>query len=242
MTERSVERCKEIASREVVETIFSQINKTTILGIGSGTTILYFIQCLADRIVTTGMAPVRCVPTSYQTRQALLKHSNCFSLLDWSVIDSIDVYVDGLDAFSADFVLIKGKGGALFEEKVAFKLAKTVFIIADWTKRTVNFATCPIPIEIIPSAYCFVKRELQKLSIKVTVREGSGKVGPTISENGNFLLDAEFEETGQQNPRELESRLKSITGIVESGIFCAQQSMNIFIGNQDGTISKLFAS
>ena len=237
MTKRNAENCKEAVSREAVEIISSNLNKQTVLGIGSGTTILYFIRYLAEQAHENGPFPLKCVPTSFKTKQELLKYPNYFSILDWSVVSVIDIYIDGVDSFSTDFFLIKGKGGALFEEKLAFKLSKSIYIIADWTKQTVEFSACPIPIEIIPSSLTFVTEELQKLKATTTLREGNGKIGPIISENGNFLLDVEFLKKDFDNPTELERQLKLITGIVECGLFCPQPNMNILIANQDGTIS-----
>ena len=158
--------------------------------------------------------------------------------MDWYLVSEINFYIDGVDAVSANLFMIKGKGGALFEEKMAFKLSKSIYIIANWTKHVERFENYSIPIEILPSSRRFVSIELQKLNtISTNLRESSGKIGPVITDNGNFLLDVVFEPETLKDLIQLETNIKTITGVVESGLFCPIPNMNIFICKQDGAVS-----
>ena len=115
-TLRELDNAKDGVSKEVVETIFDLIGKNTVLGIGSGTTILHFIKHLAARLSAQKMSSIKCVPTSFQSKRALMEYPEYFSIADWYLVSEIDIYVDGVDAVSANFAMIKGKGGALLKK------------------------------------------------------------------------------------------------------------------------------
>lgn len=130
--------------------------------------------------------------------------------------------------------LIKGMGGALAREKIVASASKQLIIIADQNKKvqTLGEKHHPVPVEVLPFAASLVTRRIKELNGKPTLREGKGKVGPTITDNGNLIIDADFGSI--QNPANLEQTLKSIPGIVETGLFI-QMTKTAYIGKQSST-------
>ena len=238
----SVKMCqneaKKTASMGLLAELMPKLSNTTILGVGSGSTVMIFIQCLVENVRSRPITPIKCIPTSFQTKQELLKHPDCFSVVDWDFCTEVDLYVDGADAFDEELNLIKGRGGALFQEKLAYLNSKLSYILVDWSKEEC-FSHTPIPIEVIPMALPTVLKKLNEIGIgKVTVREGSGKVGPVITDNGNFLIDAEIDWSRWQSVRSLENEIKRICGVVESGLFSAKQNLTIILARESGGISR----
>ena len=113
--------------------------------------------------------------------------------------------------------LIKGRGGALFKEKLLISCSPLNYIIVDDSKIVKKLGTnFPVPIEVFPTALLHVEEELKKLgTTELLLRPAKGKDGPIITENGNLLLDARFEDIGD----DMEHAIKSITGVIESGLF-----------------------
>jgi ribose 5-phosphate isomerase A len=124
---------------------------------------------------------------------------------------------DGADEVDPQHSLIKGRGGAMFKEKLMMASSMKSYIIIDETKLVDKLCTkFPIPIEVFPQALLHVEDKLKALGAKdITLRPAKGKDGPVITENGNLILDAMFDEI----PDDLEVKIKSITGVIESGLF-----------------------
>jgi ribose 5-phosphate isomerase A len=182
------------------------------LGIGSGTTIQFFIEELSH---TTRKFIV--IPTSADTEIRVSSKDFCLNL-DSSGI-SPDLAVDGTDEIEhTSGWLLKGGGGALTREKIVAYSAKEFWILADISKMVEKLgSTRSIPVEILPFGWKRVKHLIEKLGGICELRQASGKLGPVITDNGNYLLD--FQPTGDWNPKEMEQSLKLIPGVVENGIF-----------------------
>jgi ribose 5-phosphate isomerase A len=128
----------------------------------------------------------------------------------------IDVTVDGADEVSDNLDLMKGRGGALVREKVVAHASKHVIIIVDESKLTGFLGQkCPVPVEVIPFAVDVVRTQLKAWGGESESREIDGK--PFISDNGNLVLDWSHGRVDQ--PAALEKQLKTLTGVVDSGIF-----------------------
>jgi ribose 5-phosphate isomerase A len=136
-------------------------------------------------------------------------------IVDESSIADIDVVFDGADQIDSDFNMIKGGGGALLREKVLISAANKVVILADVTK-FVKRLTQPIPIEIHKFARSLVMKRLKEVGGSPKLRTME-KGYPSVTENGNIVLDTSFSSLG--NPRSKEIELKSIPGVLEVGIF-----------------------
>ena len=186
-----------------------------IVGLGSGSTVAYAIAELGRRVRSEGLH-VLGVPTSFQALELAVRHGIPLTTLHEH--PELDLAIDGADQVDSRLNLIKGLGAALTREKVVAESARLFIVVADERKLVEALGgECPVPLEVLPFAVPRVLRELRKTALKAEVRHGTGKVGPVVTDNGNFIVDAYFE--GIDNPKELHTKLKIITGVVETGIF-----------------------
>jgi len=158
-------------------------------------------------------ASVEFVTTSIQIKIEAEKVG--LKIADESSFVNIDVVFDGADQIDSDFNMIKGGGGALLREKLLISAANKVVILADVTK-FVKRLTQPIPIEIHKFARSFLMKRLKELGGSPKLRT-MDKGYPSVTENGNLVLDTSFSSLG--NPQSKEIELKSIPGILEVGLF-----------------------
>lgn len=174
-----------------------------------------FIHLLAAFLHDHHHARIQCVVTSWQTRLLILQYSSFFIEVPLWSVNSIDIAIDGADSIlPKDYLVIKGGGAALLQEKLVALIAQSFVIVAEAGKRVQN-NPC-VPIEVLPLALKAVEGELGKRALKVQLRVCSGgKVGPIVTDNGNFIVDAFFERVDA----ELALWLKGITGVIEHGIF-----------------------
>jgi ribose 5-phosphate isomerase A len=212
---------------KVAEEIARLVQDGQIIGVGTGTTVDCALEAIGRRIQTEKLR-LSVVPTSLESAwrcESLglqVLHSAYSGVLNWGF--------DGADAVNSQKWLIKGKGGALFQEKVLAARCKTFLVIVDESKIVSDLSVCPIPLEVLPQARAHVERELKLRGAQsVTLRQGTGKHGPIISEQGNILLDAKFAQIGPG----LEKDLKTIVGVVESGLFIGYAS-EVLVGTAAG--------
>lgn len=128
---------------------------------------------------------------------------------DWSF--------DGADEVDNNNWLIKGRGGAMFKEKLNIATSPITYILADKSKKVNKLGSkFKIPVECFPDALNYIKNEIIELGGKeIEIRKAVNKDGPEITENGNLILDVKFDNI----TKELEKNLKSIPGVIESGLF-----------------------
>jgi ribose 5-phosphate isomerase A len=210
---------KTLAARAALD----EIRDGMIVGLGSGSTASIFIRELGKtRLKIQG------IPTSEESRR--IAEEVGIALTNFSDHPDIDVTIDGADEVSPQLDLTKGLGGALVREKIVAHASKRVVIIVDETKLVARLGSkTVIPVEVIPLA---VPRVLLQLKDS-RVRERNGK--PYITDNGNVILDWKHEVT--EPPAQLEKQLKSMTGVVDSGIFAGVAS-SVIVAASDG-IRKL---
>ena len=183
-----------------------------IVGLGSGSTVAYFIRELGVRV--KGGLRIHGIPTSEDSRRLATEVGVPLTNLREHPV--IDVTVDGADEVSDDLDLIKGLGGALVREKIVAHASKRVIIVVDESKLTSRLGIkAPIPVEIIPFALDLVRAQLLRWGGEPKIREREGKT--FISDNGNLILDWWHGRIDQ--PDSLESQIKGLTGVVDSGIF-----------------------
>ncbi len=175
-----------------------KIKKDSIIGIGTGSTIKYFIEYLGA-ISEEMKCPINVIPTSYQSKYECFKNGViCISEFN---INHIDVYVDGADQVCQNFFAIKGYGCALLKEKILGYASKKIVILVDETKLSSEL-NIPVPIEIYPFAISFVMSKLEEINGVPKLRKDSLRNKPTITENGNFIVDCDFGAI--KNPKKLE--------------------------------------
>ncbi|MDO8553987.1 MAG: ribose-5-phosphate isomerase RpiA [Candidatus Micrarchaeota archaeon] len=194
-----------------------------ILGLGSGTTAREFIKLLAERVKKEKLNIIG-VPSSFDTR--ILSHKLGLSIAEADEVDQIDLAIDGADV-ATKTGLLKGGGGALTREKVVAYAAKKFICIVDSSKVKERLEG-KVVVEVVPFAYNTVMKELYKFSKKVGYRVADEKIGPIITDNGNFLLDVEM---FVKDPKRTEIELKNIPGVVESGIFTKFDK--VIVGTKD---------
>jgi ribose 5-phosphate isomerase A len=210
--ETKLEELKRKAANEAVK----HVKNGFVIGLGSGSTAALAIETLDEKIKREKLN-VLAVPTSYQAFLLAAKHGIPVTTLEEH--DLIDVTIDGADQIDPKRNLIKGMGAALAREKIVASASKQNIIIADESKK-VNMLgenNHPVPIEVLPFAITVVKRKIEAIGGTTVLREGKGKVGPVITDNGNVLLDAVFGVI--RNASQLEEKLKMIPGVVETGLF-----------------------
>lgn len=205
---------------------FELIEENKIIGLGSGTTSAEFVKLLGDK-VKSGFKIDACVPTSFDARILAIKYGLSRYLSDPDQISKIDIAVDGADVVSKSYIL-KGGGAALTREKVVAYNAERFIVIADESKISKGEKE-NVAIEAIKFSAPLVIKTLAKLGYPSMIRIGTGKVGPIISDNNNFIIDAKIEI---KNPSTLESMLNSIPGVLENGIFTRFD--NIILGTEKG--------
>ena len=199
-----------------------------IIGIGSGSTVEIFLNELGKRIKNEGIE-VFGVPSSYKSHLVAIK--NGIKIVDLFQYPELDLCIDGADQIDGNLNCIKGGGGALTREKIIASASKKFIIIADESK-LVDRLNMPIPVEILPFAYGFVVKAIKELGGECLIRECKGKLGPIISDNGNFIVDCSFGVIDK--PRELEIQLNNIPGVIENGIFCNDMIDKVIIGSKNG--------
>ncbi|CAG2120927.1 unnamed protein product, partial [Medioppia subpectinata] len=188
---------------------------------------------------------VICVPTSFQSKQLI--RDNGLRLSDLEECPQLDVTIDGADEVDVEsLVLIKGGGAALTQEKIVASASKELIIVADYTKESLDLGqkwTKGLPIEVIPMAYKVVIDKIEK-SFKGTavLRMAKAKAGPVVTDNGNFIIDWIFPAKVGNEKRdikywsELNTNIKMITGVVETGLFIGMTS-RVYFGQNDGSVT-----
>jgi ribose 5-phosphate isomerase A len=206
---------KEEAKRRVALEAVKHIEDGFIVGLGSGSTVAYAFQEIGKRIKNKGLR-IYGVPTSYQAFMLATKYGIPTTTLDEHA--KLDLTIDGADQIDKKLNLIKGMGGALLREKIVAAASRQLIIVADESKITDSLGkNQQVPVEVLPFAFALVTSKMREMKGKPSLREGTNKVGPVITDNGNFIIDVDFGPI--KNPNELEYKLKSIPGIIETGLF-----------------------
>ena len=210
-----------------------------VVGVGSGSTVVYAVERLVERVKKEGLK-LKCIPTSYQSQLLIIEGG--LTLTSLAFEDNIDVTIDGADELDPALNLIKGGGACQTQEKIVAYNSTQLVIIVDYRKvssTTLGVAwTKGVPIEVIPSALQPVQRKLKALgATAVNVRMGApAKAGPVVTDNSNLVIDAVFGPI--TSPAELNMQIKSIPGVVETGLF-VQMATKCFVGNEDGSVSSI---
>jgi len=217
---------KENAAKAALELVKDGM----VVGLGSGSTAAIFIKLLGVKASENGWR-LRCVPTSEDSRALAIEAG--LKVVGLDEVDEIHLAVDGADAVDENRNLIKGGGGCHAREKIVAYAAKRFACIVDESKLKKDFGGNTIPIEVLPFAWPFVRRYVEKeLEGNAVLRKGGCKVGPIVTDNGNFILDAVFKKV--ENPAGLEERLQMIPGVVANGLFAVRRPDLVIIGKTKG--------
>ena len=196
---------KRQSAEKAYEIIKKDLNRDTVLGIGTGTTTNYFIE-----IINNENLDVKGAVCSSDASKELLSNSN-IEILSLNDVYKIDFYIDGADEFNSRKELIKGGGGALTREKILAHFSQTFICIVDDSKYSDLLGNFPVPIEVIELARSAISREIMKIGGKPVYRNNF------ITDNGNQIIDVHHLDL--KVPYEMEQLINSIPGVVENGIF-----------------------
>ena len=212
--------------QQVAAAALTQVPRGEIIGVGTGSTVNFFIDALAgikDQIRGA-------VSSSERSTERLRSHG--ISVFDLNEVGQLSVYVDGADEIDASGAMIKGGGGALTREKIIAEAAERFICIVDQSKLVPVLGKFPLPVEVVPMARELVARRLRALGGDPRERAGY------ITDNGNLILDVHGLHITQ--PRDFESRVNQIPGVVTVGLFALRGADVALVGTPTGVERRDF--
>jgi ribose 5-phosphate isomerase A len=225
----TAEEEKRLAGRAALEEVASGMT----LGLGTGSTVRYFLEALAEAIASGALHTITGVSTSVETEDRCRSLGIPTIALGEGV--TLDLAVDGADEVSPSLDLIKGWGGALLREKVVAQAARRFVVIADSTKEVGALGErSPLPVEVVPFAWRAHLPFFRSLGADPIPRERGGELVRT--DNGNQIVDLRFSPC-IADPRDLEMALSSRAGVVETGLFLGMAE-RAYIGTAGGVIVR----
>ncbi len=209
--------------RRAAEAALAHVKSGMVVGLGSGSTASIFIELLCKAVASGKLTDIRGVPTSIKSEE--IARAGGLPVVDLATGGTCDVTVDGADEIDPNLDLIKGLGGALLREKVVAENTKKFVVIADEGKIVPYLGHhCPLPVEVTQFAYEVHERYLASLgSVPEQRRNADGS--PFVSDNGNYYFHCKFGPINR--PGELDERLRSRAGIIETGLFVGRASVVI---------------
>ena len=215
----------EDLKRAAAEKALELVQEGMLLGLGSGSTVRYFTEGVG-RLVAGGMK-VRGVPTSRATAELAAEHG---IPIVTELIGSIDLAVDGADEVDSNLNLIKGRGGALFREKLVAAAAKRFIVVVDESKVVKQLGVGVLPVEVLPFLWRTTAERLTALGVSLVLR--GGEETPYVTDNGNLILDVTVPD-GISDPDQLGRELKLVAGVVEHGLFVGMTD-TVIVADDDG--------
>lgn len=210
------------------------INEGMYVGLGTGTTVHYFIQELGKRC-RQGLKAITAVASSEASHS--LAKTYGIPVLDEVPPFPTDITVDGADAINHNKSLIKGGGGALLREKILATNTKQFVVLLDESKLEKPFETTPLPVEIIPFASNLTLMSINALGLQGTLRQTKELTGPYLTDNGHYIYDVQL-IPDKCDYEKLHSQLLHIPGVVETGFFPKAPS-KILVGRRDLTTYEM---
>lgn len=192
------------------------VEKGMIVGLGTGSTVKYFIERLVERNKTEEL---RIQTVSSSTHSLTLAQKGNLPILDINQIDNIDLTVDGADEIDTKKRMIKGGGGALLREKILAKMSREMIVIVDESKQVSLLGKKKLPIEVVPFACIPTLHKIQKRGLEAQFRTKTDQTTDFyITDNGNYIIDIQF-NTVLENPEQEHYFFREIPGVVETGFF-----------------------
>lgn len=202
------------------------------LGLGTGSTTAYALKAIGRRVEEEGL-DVRGVPTSFGSERLARTHGIPLTTLDDD--PQLDLVVDGADEVDEALRLIKGGGGAHAREKVVATQAERFVVVVDPTKLVDRLGQqAPVPVEVLPMAVTPVSNALRTLGATPELRGGKAKVGPAVTDQGLWILDAHFSD-GIPDPTALNEALCARPGVLDHGVFL-NLATDVLVGHPDGSV------
>jgi len=225
------EQLKEMVAKEVMKYVETDM----VIGLGSGSTMVYVINEIAKAIEEGRIRKIIGVPTSFQSE--ILGRELGIQIVDFNQVNRIDLAIDGADEVDPEKRLIKGGGGAHTREKYIDYFADRLIIVVDESKLVQRLGQrFAVPVEVLPQTYQSVKKRLLQMNGEPQLRMAIRKAGPVITDQGNFILDVKFRDI--DNPKQMENNLNNIPGVIENGIF-TKRVEEVLIGSYSDGKMKL---
>jgi ribose 5-phosphate isomerase A len=210
------------------------------VGLGTGSTTAFALEALGRRVREERL-DVAGVPTSFAAERLARRHGVPLTTLDALGLDrlppgapALDLALDGADEVDPALDLIKGRGAAHTREKIVAALAARFVVLADPSKEVPRLGErMPVPVEVLPMAVAAVERALRGLGAAPALREGSGKDGPVVTDQGLWILDARF--PGIPDAARLDAALRAIPGVLDHGLFVGLAT-DVLIGEAGGGV------
>jgi ribose 5-phosphate isomerase A len=206
--------------RQVAEAALKWVREDSILGVGTGSTVNFFIDALG----ASGIRVEAAVSSSEATTARLRELG--IDVRELNDTGTLDVYIDGADEFDTHRRLIKGGGGALTREKIVAAASRRFVCIADESKKVGVLGRFPLPIEVIPMARSYVARQLVALGGQPELRQGFA------TDNGNVILDVH--NLDLVDPVAVEQRINNLAGVVASGLFALRPADLVLVATDSG--------
>lgn len=204
-------------ARKAINHIEKKLSKDMVLGIGTGSTVNFFIDELSNfKNYFKGAV-------SSSEASTILLESNGIDVFSLNDVNGLEFYIDGADEVSPDNVLIKGGGGAHTREKIVASASREFICIVDQSKLVDKLGDFPLPIEVIPESRSLVARKIISLGGTPIYRSGF------VTDQGNHILDIKDIDISQ--PEKLESLINNIPGVVDNGIFAFNRPNIVFVSD-----------
>ncbi|MDC0536464.1 ribose-5-phosphate isomerase RpiA, partial [Gammaproteobacteria bacterium] len=195
--------------------IKGKLHPDMILGIGTGSTVNFFIEELGEyKNLFSGAV-------SSSEASSILLNEKGIEVFNLNDVMDIEFYIDGADEVSPNKELIKGGGGAHTREKIVASASNEFVCIVDNSKLVTKLGTFPLPIEVIPESRSLVARKIVSMGGTPIYRSGF------VTDQGNHILD--IQNFDISNPEAIEALLNNIPGVVDNGIFAFNKPKTVFI-------------
>ena len=202
-------------AKQAIKYIENKLYPETILGIGTGSTVNFFIEELKN--LKNNFAGA----VSSSEASSRLLSENGIEVFNLNDVSEIAFYIDGADEVSPNYELIKGGGGAHTREKIVASASNEFICIVDDSKMVSKLGAFPLPVEVIPESRSLVARKILSLGGIPTYRAGF------LTDQGNQILDVT--EIDISNPDALEALINNIPGVVDNGIFAINKPKTVFV-------------
>lgn len=214
---------QDLKKQRAAEAALQHVRAGTVIGVGTGSTVNFFIDGLAAMPERVAGA----VSSSEASSRRLAAHG--IPVLDLNTTGDLDVYVDGADEATRALHLIKGGGAALTREKIVAAASRRFVCIVDDQKLVERLGRFPLPVEVIPMAREYVARRIAALGGQPVWREG------VVTDNGNQILDVRGLDIA--DPVGLERELNQVAGVVTVGLFAQRPADVLLVGTPAGVVT-----
>jgi len=215
---------KQLAAERAVQFIKDGMT----VGLGTGSTSAFAIEAIGRKI----QQGLRATAVASSTGSEQLAQTAGITVVNFSEVKTIDIYIDGADEVDKDLNLIKGGGGALLREKILAFNSNEFVVIVDEFKLVTYLGKFLLPVEVTPFAIELTIKQLQKLGCTTIVRQREGK--PYITDNKNFIVDCKFKKIEQVE--KLQQLIDEIPGVVENGLFLNNMVNKLIVGYENGKV------